>query len=135
MFKTKDDFLMERNDPIFSTLFSVLQAVHDGKQVTDEGTRASIIDAFHAMSLTENEPSAKDIQTVYDDAAHVLKNPPPAEGKLEWDAYYIGNLADFLEAYLSEHNQEPCYAFNDGNDCICYASESRCNYCKKAVDD
>lgn len=28
-----------------------------------------------------------------------------------------------------------CYAFNDGDDCICYTSESRCNYCKKAVDD
>lgn len=44
-------------------LFSVLQAVHDGKQVTDKSTRSCIIDAFHAMSLTENEPSAKDIQT------------------------------------------------------------------------
>ena len=28
-----------------------------------------------------------------------------------------------------------CCAFNDGDDCICYAAESRCNYCKKAVDD
>ena len=129
-FKTSDDFLAESNDPIFNALFTVLQKVHDGKPVTDEGTRLSIVDAFHEMSLTENEPSDEDIQAIYDAAGRILKNPAPAEGELEWDAYYIGNLADFLETYLSEHNQKPCFPFNDSDDCICYASEERCAYCR-----
>ena len=73
LFKTSDDFLAESNDPIFNALFTVLQKVYDGKPVTDEGTRLSIADAFHEMSLTENEPSAEDIQAIYDAAASILK--------------------------------------------------------------
>ena len=51
--------------------------------------------------------------------------------EMEWDMSIIGEVADFIEETLKQHNISTCYPYQANGEVICYASQDRCAYCPR----
>ena len=51
--------------------------------------------------------------------------------EMEWDMSIIGEVADYIEETLKQHNIPTCYPYRLDDEVICYTSLDRCAYCPR----
>lgn len=134
---TDSDLLCEAGDRIDNAVFDYISATLR-KQPTADALKSAFVEMLAdktvaiPQSLLDREP---DFAKRLDATLKFHGVTPGPDGSIEWNMGPIGDLTDILENAMAKAGLPTCHPFEDEDECICYASESRCNYCKKAVDD
>ena len=141
MYKHDDTFLCQTNDRIDNAVYAVICSVAAGNDAKNE--IQSAVDALACDKYTVTDTFCQDaVKEACMALAEVGWN---VEDKLCdkqlgydvgtpcWNMQVIGDMTDWLEYQLRNVNVDTCYPWQDDHECICYALEERCKYCKKKV--
>lgn len=126
MYKTDENLLCDKGDEICNAVHNTIVAVAKGENVDN-----AFQEAINSMACTEFHASQKDKNSIIQYIRKHLKDMQFEDGEPAWDMHYIGDLIVVFEVMFEEHHVPICYPWEGEDECICYATDERCEHCTR----